>query len=170
MRKAAYPGSFDPITRGHIDIIERASLLYDEVDVLIMRNLDKKCMFTFEKRKEMIEKSVSHLANVKVILGKGLTIQMCEEIEANVMIRGIRATSDYEYEMQIATANMMLNKQIETVFLLSKPEYSFVSSSTVKEIAKYQGELSQFVNDSVKKELVEYFKMEGIDEDKSNLV
>lgn len=170
MRKAAYPGSFDPITRGHIDIIERASLLYDEVVVLIMKNQEKKWMFSFEERKRMIEKSVAHLSNVKVVLGKGLTIQMCEEIEADVMIRGIRATSDYEYEMQIATANMMLNKKIETVFLLSKPEYSFVSSSTVKEIARYHGELSQFVDDSVKAELIEYFKMEELNEAKSNLV
>ena len=158
MRTAIYPGSFDPITRGHLDIIERTAKLYDKVYVLMMENGEKQYMFNVEERCEMIRESILHLNNVRVVVGKGLTIHMAEQLKADALIRGIRATSDYEYEVQIATANMMLNHKIETVFLLSKPEYSFVSSSTVKEIGRFNGELTQFVTDFVKDKLVERFK------------
>lgn len=157
MRKAMIPGTFDPVTKGHLDVIERSSLLFDEVYVVIMENVSKKPLFSNEERIEMIEREVSHLQNVKVLVGNGLTVKMAKELGACAMVRGIRATSDYEYEVSIATANMMLEKDIETLFLLSKPEYSFVSSSTVKEIAKFHGELDKFVSEYVKCKLEEKF-------------
>lgn len=155
MNKAIYPGSFDPITKGHLDIIERSSRLYDELIIAIMHNPAKKHLFNVEERKQMIEQEVAHLDNVKVVIGEGLTVNFAQGLGCQVMIRGIRATSDYEFEMQIATANMYLNKKIETMFMLSRPEYSFVSSSTVKEIASYQGELGAFVSEHVKQRLIE---------------
>lgn len=157
-RKAVYPGTFDPMTRGHLNIIERASALYDEVVVLIMYNGGKKCTFTELERKEMIEKETTHLSNVKVHIGQGLTIHTTAALQADVMIRGIRATSDYEYELQIATANMMLDPKIETVFLMSRPEYSFVSSTTVKEIAMFHGELNKFVTPFVEQQLIKKYQ------------
>ncbi len=157
MRKAMIPGSFDPITKGHLDVIERCSQLFDEVIVVIMENAHKKALFDEHERKEMIEHDISHLSNVRVEIGSGLTIEMAKKLGVCAMIRGIRATSDYEYEVQIATANMMLEKKIETMFLLSKPEYSFVSSSTVKEIAMFHGELSHFVSDNVAAKLKEKY-------------
>ena len=158
MRKAMIPGSFDPVTRGHADVIERSAALFDEVDVVIMENTNKKSLFTKEERKDMIEQEVAHLKNVKVLIGEGLTVNMAKKLDASAMIRGIRATSDYEYEVSIATANMMLEKDIETLFLLSKPQFSFVSSSTVKEIAKFHGKLDSFVSENVRKKLEEKFQ------------
>jgi len=153
--KAIYPGTFDPITYGHLDIIERASKLYDEVSIVIMKNEGKKCLFSEEERKEMIENLVSNLENVNVTIGEGLTVDYAHRNNANVLIRGIRAVSDYEYELQLATANMALASDIETVFLLAKPEYSFLSSSTSKIIAKNGGDLSKFVPNEIAKKLYE---------------
>ena len=157
MKKAVYPGSFDPITNGHVDIIERASYLFDEVVVVIMENAAKKSLFTKEERVQMIQDEVAHLSNVSVLVGSGLTVKMAKQLGVNAMVRGIRATSDYEYEVSIATANMMLEKDIETMFLLSKPEYSFVSSSTVKEIAYYHGQLDKFVSKNIEDKLREKY-------------
>lgn len=154
---AVYPGSFDPITYGHIDIIERAGKLYDELIILIMTNDEKSGTFSLEERKDMIEKCVGHLPNVKVAIGTGLTVDAAEKLNGKVLIRGIRAVSDYEYEMQLATANMILKPDIETVFLLAKPENSFLSSSTSKTIAKNKGDLSCFVPSYVQEKLEEKF-------------
>lgn len=158
MRKAIIPGTFDPVTLGHLDVIERCASLFDEVIVVIMENVAKKPFFTNEERVEMIEHEIAHLNNVHVIVGSGLTVNMAKKLGACAIVRGIRATSDYEYEVSIATANMMLEKDIETLFLLSKPEYSFVSSSTVKEIAKFHGELNRFVSNNVKNKLEEKYR------------
>ena len=136
--KVCYPGTFDPITAGHLDIIERASNKFDEVIVLIMQNPRKKCMFTAEERKYMIEKCVKG-NNIKVEIGTGLTVEYAKKLGASAIIRGIRAVTDYEYELQQATANMKLESSIETLFLIAKPEYSFLSSSVVKEIAMNGG-------------------------------
>ena len=158
MSKAMIPGSFDPITKGHVDIIERTSHLFDEVVVVIMENAAKKSLFTKEERVQMIQDEVSHLENVSVLVGSGLTVKMAKQLGANAMVRGIRATSDYEYEVSIATANMMLENDVETMFLLSKPEYSFVSSSTVKEIAYYHGDLDKFVSKNIEEKLREKYE------------
>ncbi len=158
MRRAMIPGTFDPITKGHLDVIERISKLFDEVIVVIMENAAKKPLFSKEERIQMIEHEISHLDNVKTFVGSGLTIETARQLDVHAMVRGIRATSDYEYEVSIATANMMLNKEIETMFLLSKPEFSFVSSSTVKEIAMHHGDLKHFVSETVEKKLQEKFQ------------
>lgn len=158
MTKAMYPGSFDPITEGHLDIIKRASGMFDEVIIAIMKNPKKKATFTEEERKAMIEKCTADLKNVKVVIGHGLTVRLAKEMGCVALIRGIRAVADYEYELQQATANMMLDSTIETVFLVARPEYSFLSSSVAKEIAYYNGDITGFIPDcimeEVKKELM----------------
>lgn len=154
MIKAMYPGSFDPITAGHLDIILRAASMFDEVVIAIMKNPKKRATFSEEERKRLIEKCTQHLKNVKVVIGTGLTVNLAENMECKVLIRGIRAVADYEYELQQATANMMLNEKIETVFLVARPEYSFLSSSVAKEIAYYQGNVSGFIPKEIKEEVL----------------
>ena len=146
--KACYPGTFDPVTKGHLDIIERAAGLYDEVIVLIMRNPRKNCTFTEEERKSMIEtclKGQPYADKVRVDIGSGLTVEYVKKSGAKTIIRGIRAVSDYEYELQQATANQILAPEIETLFMIAKPMYSFLSSSVVKEIALNGGEIAPYI-------------------------
>lgn len=145
MIKVMYPGSFDPITIGHVDLIERCSRMFDEVIVAIMVNDSKNYLFTKQERKEMIEESVSHLSNVKVVIGEGLTVNFAKEMGCHVLVRGIRAVMDYEAELQQATANRTLDEDIETLFLVASPKYSFVSSSLARTIASYGGDLKPFV-------------------------
>lgn len=149
--KACYPGTFDPITNGHIDIIFRASRMFDELVVLIMNNPRKTCLFSPQERKELIEESLRSLdmGNVKVEIGSGLTVNFAKEIGCQVMIRGIRAVSDYEYELQTATANLALDPSIETLFLIAKPEMTFLSSSVVKEIALNGGDIGFMVPEEI---------------------
>lgn len=155
---ALYPGSFDPITYGHLDIILRAAKLFDKVIVLIMLNEQKNGTFSYQERKKMIEQCTSSLGNVEVHVGSGLTVDYALKVKADVLIRGVRAVSDYEYEMQLATTNMALNSEIETLFLMAKPEYSFLSSSTAKTIAKNGGDLSYFVPANVAEKLYKKYK------------
>ena len=156
---ALYPGSFDPVTYGHLDIIERASQLFDKLIIVIMENDEKKPAFSSSHRKELLEKCISHLPNVSVKVGSGLTVDFAREHNCQVLIRGVRAVSDYEYEMQLATANMTLQPDIETIFLLARPQYSFLSSSTAKTIAKNGGDLSKFVPEIVAEKLTEIYKI-----------
>lgn len=158
MSKAIYPGSFDPITYGHLDIIQRASRLYDEVVIVIMPNEGKKPLFSVARRRQMIAENIKELGNVSVAVGSGLTVDYAHKVKAEVLLRGIRAISDYEYELQLATANMMLAPDIETIFMLSKPEYSFMSSSTVKTIARNHGDISKMVPPSVWTQLKKEYK------------
>ncbi|MBO4218751.1 MAG: pantetheine-phosphate adenylyltransferase [Erysipelotrichaceae bacterium] len=155
---AIYPGSFDPITYGHMDIIERAAALVDKLIIVIMANDEKSGTFSFAERKEMIEQAVTHLDNVSVVIGEGLTAEFAGKVGAGVIIRGIRAVSDYEYEMQLATANMTIAPEVETVFILAKPQYSFLSSSTAKTIAANNGPLESFVDDYVAARLREKYR------------
>ncbi|MEG0177420.1 pantetheine-phosphate adenylyltransferase [Anaerorhabdus sp.] len=150
MKIACYPGSFDPITNGHLDIIKRASKVFDEVYVTIMVNPKKKVTFSEQERKEMIESCIKDLPNVKVVIGNGLTVDFATKLNATALIRGIRAVADYEYELQQATANMMLNENIETFFFVARPEFSFLSSSVAKEIAINGGDISKFIPDAIK--------------------
>lgn len=159
--KACYPGTFDPLTNGHLDIIERAANIFDEVVVLINHNPRKHCLFTVEERKEMIEKSISTLSNaskITVMVGKGLTVNIAENIQAKTMIRGIRAVTDYEFELATATANMKINPNVETFFLIARPEYTFLSSSTVKEIAMNDGDITEFVPKPILVDVVKRLK------------
>jgi pantetheine-phosphate adenylyltransferase len=159
MRKAIYPGTFDPVTLGHNDIIHRASHLVDELEVVIMHNPTKSsATFSVEERLAMIKAIIKDLPNVSVSAQSGLTVDYAAQVHANCLIRGIRAVSDYEYELQQATANMNLAPNIETIFLITRPEYSFLSSSTVKQIALNKGDISRFVPESVKTMIIEKFK------------
>lgn len=158
MSKAIYPGSFDPITKGHLDIIERASKLFETLVVVIMENPQKNYLFTQEERLAMLQDACNQFSNVVCCIGEGLTVNFAKKQNAVAIIRGIRAVADYEYELQTATTNMMLAESIETVFLLSKPNYSFLSSSVVKEVAKHHGELDCFVSADVKQKLENKFK------------
>lgn len=157
MRIAIYPGSFDPITKGHLDIIQRASTIFDKVIVVIMKNERKKYLFSEEERLDMIQHACAEMKNVQCEVGHGLTVRYAQEKNACAMIRGIRAVLDYEYELQTATANMWLDENVETVFFLAKPEYSFISSSTVKEIASYGENVDHFVDAYTAQKLKEKF-------------
>ena len=151
MKKAIYPGTFDPITLGHLDIIRRASTLIDQLEVVIMRNPNKSNSdFSVEERLDMISAVIQEFSNVTVSAQTGLTVDYAKISGANILIRGIRAVMDFEYELQQATANMVLAPHIETVFLLTRPQYSFLSSSVVKQIALNKGDLSPFVPANVK--------------------
>ena len=153
MIKALYPGSFDPITLGHLDIIERASKMFDEVDVAIMHNPRKQCSFNIEERIAMIQKCTKHLPNVRVVSDNILTVDLAKKLGCKVLVRGIRAVVDYEYELAQASANMTLDKDIETVFLVAKPEYSFLSSSVAKEVAMFNGDISQMIPECIQDEV-----------------
>ena len=158
--KAVYTGTFDPITNGHLDIIERASHMFDEVTVLIMSNPAKHCLFTMDERRKMIEKSLHSLKgvnNVSVLVGEGLTVEMARKLGAVAIIRGIRAVSDYEYELMQATAYMNLTGNVETMLMIARPEYSFLSSSVVKEIAVYGGDIAGMVPDAIIDEVRQKF-------------
>lgn len=153
-----YPGSFDPITLGHLDIIERASKIYDKVIVLIMQNPSKHNVFSELERKEFIERCCKHLNNVEVVIGNGLTVNVAKKLDCHVMIRGIRAVSDYEFELQQATANLTLDNSIETLFMVSRPEYSFLSSSLAKQIASLNGDVSSCIPKEILNEFMERMK------------
>lgn len=145
MKTAIYPGSFDPITYGHLEVLETGSKIFDKVIIAVSNNCNKKGFLTPEIRKTLIEKSVQHLPNVEVDLFDGLTIEYARKHNATVLLRGLRAVSDFEYEMQLSQTNSALAEEIKTVFLITKPEYSFISSSTVKEVFLNNGDISKFV-------------------------
>ena len=155
--RVMYPGSFDPITIGHIDLIERSSAKFDEVIVAIMENDSKSGTFTMEERLKMVKMAVENLDNVKVVVGNGLTVEFAKVMECSLLVRGIRAVMDYEMELQQATANRVLDSNIETLFLVASPRYSYISSSVARELASYGADLSSFVPAFVAKEL--YKKM-----------
>lgn len=158
--KAVYPGSFDPLTNGHLDIIERASALYDEITVALLINTSKKGLLSFEERLELLKAETARFKNVKVDFFGGLLVEYCREKNIKVIVRGLRAVSDYEYEMQIAQMNRNLNDQVETVFLMTNTKYSFLSSSIVKEVAKFGGDISEIVPKSVEDKLREIYREE----------
>ena len=156
--KAIYPGSFDPITKGHLNIIERSAKVFDEVVVAITFNPDKmNFTFNLDDRLAMIQKSCAHLNNVTITTSTQLTVALAKEVGAGVIVRGIRAVMDYEKELQNATANMHLDHEIETIFFVSEPEFSFISSTAVKEIAMFDGDISTFVDPHVEDALRQHF-------------
>lgn len=153
-----YPGSFDPITLGHVDIIQRISHLYDQVVVLISQSPNKASLFSPIERKDLIEKSLSHLKNVKVDIHEGLTVDYMKSKNINVVIRGLRAVVDFEYEMTMANMNKMLAPNIETLLVFADPKYYFISSRGVKEVAQHQGSLQGLVPDVVAQALIKKLK------------
>ncbi len=145
MKTAIYPGSFDPVTLGHIDIIERASKLFDHLVIGVLNNSAKTPLFSVEERVKMIEEATKHLTNVEVQSFGGMTVDFAKACGANAVVRGLRAVTDFEYELQIAQLNRVMNADIDTVFLTTDLKYAYLSSSSVKEVAKYDGDISQFV-------------------------
>ena len=145
MKRAIYPGTFDPITNGHVDIITRASTMFDEIVVAVADNPKKRPMFTIEERIEMAKKSTRFIKNVKVIGFSSLLVDLSDEIEANIVVRGIRAVSDFEYEFQMGYANSSLKKELETIFLMPSLEYAFISSSIVRSLLPFDGKIEHLV-------------------------
>jgi pantetheine-phosphate adenylyltransferase len=157
-RIAVYPGSFDPVTNGHLDIAERAAEIFDEVVMSIAINIEKDPLFTIEERIEMLKETTKKTKIIKVDYFNGLLINYLKRKNCNVIIKGLRAVSDFEIEYQMALINKKLSKNVETVFLVCKAEYTFLSSRIVKEVASFGGDVSGLVPEIVKKKLKEKFK------------
>ncbi|MDD7305926.1 MAG: pantetheine-phosphate adenylyltransferase [Peptoniphilaceae bacterium] len=157
--RAIYPGSFDPLTIGHLDIITRMNEMFDEVIVAILINEEKKHFFTLQERKEMILKEIENynLDKVTVMIFDGLLVNFAKKVGAKVVVRGLRAVTDYEYETKIAQFNSSLYPGLETVFLLSDPRYSYISSSGVREVAHFKGDVSPYVTQNVEQEIKKKF-------------
>ncbi len=155
---AIVPGSFDPITYGHIDIIKRSAQLFDEVIVAILVNPDKKYLFTLEEREEMINESIKDFNNVKVDSFSGLLVNYAKKVNSTVIVRGLRAVSDFEYEMQLTFMNKALDDNIETFYMMANKQYSFISSSIVKGVSGFGADLSKFVPKHVEERLEKKMK------------
>ena len=160
MKSAIYPGSFDPVTYGHLDVIRRSANIFDELTVSVLNNVGKSALFSVEERVKMLEEATKDLSNVKVDSFSGLLINYAKQKNVHVVIRGLRAITDFEYELQIAQTNRKLsNGELDTVFLTTSLEYAYLSSSSVKEIAYFEGDVTPCVPDFVAKEL--YRKYHG---------
>ena len=158
MKKAIYPGSFDPVTLGHLDVIERASKLFDHLIIGVLNNSAKTPLFSVEERVNMIKEATKDLPNVEVKRFGGLTVDFAKECGANAVVRGLRAVTDFEYELQIAQLNHVINPEIDTVFLTTSLQYAYLSSSSTKEVAAYGGDISQFVTPFVEAEVKKKFE------------
>ncbi|HCT89765.1 MAG TPA: pantetheine-phosphate adenylyltransferase [Lachnospiraceae bacterium] len=157
MAKAVYPGSFDPITLGHLDVIRRAARATDELIIGILRNTKKEPLFSLEERKSMIEDCVKDIDNVTVKVFDGMTVDFARENDANIIVRGLRAVSDFEYEMQMAQTNHTIDPQVDTIFFTTSLEYAFLSSTIVKEVGYYGKDVSHYVPEPVVRKLREKF-------------
>ena len=157
MATALCPGSFDPPTNGHIDVIERASRYFDKVVVAVIANPSKKPMFTLEQRTDMLRDALTHVDNVEIGSFDGLLVDYAKERDLGVVVKGLRAISDFEYELQMAQMNSNLSPGLDTMFMTAKPEWAFLSSSLVKEVAKYGGSIEGLVPPGVAKALQEAF-------------
>ena len=155
--KILYPGTFDPLTNGHLDLIQRAEKIFGNVVVAVLENTSKNPTFNLNRRIIQINNAISHLPNIKVISYEGLTVDCAKDVDANLILRGLRAMSDFEYELQIAHTNKSLDSNIETIFLSTNTNFSFLSSSLVKEVAKFGGEIKHMVPEAVEKDLKDYF-------------
>jgi len=145
MIRALYPGSFDPVTFGHLDVIERSSKIVNELIVGVLDNPSKSALFTKEERVEMLKEVTSHIKNIKIESFEGLLVDFAKEKKASIVIRGLRAVTDFEYELQLSQTNRIINGGVDTVFLTTSLEYAYLSSSTVKEVAMFGGDISKFV-------------------------
>ncbi|UHA73989.1 pantetheine-phosphate adenylyltransferase [Paenibacillus sp. 481] len=156
-RIAVYPGSFDPVTLGHIDIIQRAAKQFDKLIVAVLNNLSKNPLFTVEERKELLRQTTSHIPNVEIDSFRDLLVNYMDDKQGHVIVRGIRSVTDFEYELQLASTNQKLNPRVETIFMMTNPKYSYLSSSMVKEIARFKGEVVELVTPEVETALREKF-------------
>ncbi len=157
MARAIYPGSFDPVTLGHLDIIQRAARNCDELIVGVLNNKSKSPLFTVDERVTMLKEVTKDISNVKIKSFSGLLVDFAREEQATCIIRGLRAITDFEYELQMAQTNSILNSDIDTMFLTASIDYSYLSSTTVKEIASFGGEIEKFVPEIVKKKMYEKY-------------
>ncbi len=157
MRTAIYPGSFDPFTNGHLDVVQRAAKLFDRVVIAVAKNHEKKPLFSVEERLELVKKSMVHLPNVTADTFDGLLVDYVVRQQARAIVRGLRAVSDFEFEFQLALMNRKLNENVETIFMMPKDTYTFLSSRIVKEIARLGGNVAVFVPDHVQTALTEKF-------------
>jgi pantetheine-phosphate adenylyltransferase len=157
MKRAIYPGSFDPVTNGHLDVVERARKLFDEVIVAVADNDEKQPLFSLEERLNLLRATVGKADNVRIAHFDGLLVEFAMENQARAVIRGLRAVSDFEFEFQMALMNRKLESGVETIFLMPKEEYSYLSSRIIKEIARLGGNVSNFVPPVVAKALAEKF-------------
>ena len=161
MLRAIYPGSFDPVTYGHMDIINRSSKIVDELIVGVLCNKAKMPLFSVEERVKMLEEVTKDLKNVRIVPFNGLLVDFAAKMDADLIIRGLRAITDFEYELQMSQTNHKLEPNVETMFLTTSIEYSYLSSTTVKEIAAFGGDLSQFVPEAVAVELRKKMSTKG---------
>ena len=159
MKTAIYPGSFDPITNGHLDVLKTSSAIFDKVIIAVAYNPEKMGgLLSVDERVDLIRKTVKDFNNVEVDSFEGLTVEYARKKDAKVLIRGLRAVSDFEFEMQLSQTNSALDKDIKTIFLTTRPKYNFISSSSVKEVISLGGDVSKFVPDVVNEYLKEKFK------------
>lgn len=158
MNIAVYPGSFDPFTNGHLDILERSMKLFDRIIVGVLLHPSKSCAFPVEKRMEMIGKVLGKNPKVEIVHFGGLLVDFCRKVKAKAVIRGLRAVSDYEYELQLASINKQLSPDLETLFLMASTNCSFLTSTIVKDVARHGGDVSTLVAPVVAKELKKHFR------------
>ena len=158
MKRAVYPGSFDPMTLGHLDIIRRAAPMFDELTVAVLNNTQKTPLFSVEERVNILEKATLELPNVKISSFSGLLIDYCRENDFHIAVRGLRAITDFEYELQMSQTNRVISPGIDTIFLTTNLKYSYLSSSIVKEIAMYHGDISAFVDPDIAEKVLEKAK------------
>ena len=161
MTRAIYPGSFDPVTLGHLDIIKRASKIVDELIVSVLNNNSKSPLFSVEKRVKMLEEVVKDIPNVKVMSFEGLLVDFAKIVDAQIIVRGLRAVTDFEYELQMSQTNMVLDDDIDTIFFTTSLEYAYLSSSTVKEAAYFGADISRFVPEPVIQQVYDKLKEKG---------
>ena len=156
--RAIYPGSFDPVTNGHLDIIRRAAAISDELIVGVLNNKAKTPLFSVEERVKMVCEVTGDMKNVKIVPFEGLLIDFAQQMDAKVIVRGLRAITDFEYELQMSQTNRKLSPDVETLFMTTGLEYSYLSSTTVKEVASFGGDISQFVPEFVAEQVTEKMK------------
>ena len=158
MRTAIYPGSFDPLTNGHLDVIERAVKLFDHIIVAVAKNESKQPLFTLDERVDLVRRCTKHIPNVEVDSFDGLLVEYANQRHAQAIVRGLRAISDFEFEFQLALMNRKLNEKVETIFMMPKDTYTFLSSRIIKEIARLGGDITAFVPTQVRTVLLEKLK------------
>jgi pantetheine-phosphate adenylyltransferase len=158
MRTAIYPGSFDPLTNGHLDVLQRAAKLFDRVIVAVAKNEGKNPLFTLDERLALVKEAAAHLPNVEADTFEGLLVEYVVQKKAQAIVRGLRAVSDFEFEFQLALMNRKLNENVETIFMMPKDTYTFLSSRIVKEIARLGGDVGQFVGPNVQTALRNKYK------------
>ena len=163
MLRAIYPGSFDPVTYGHLDVIRRSARLVDELIIGVLNNKAKSPLFSVEERVKMLKEVTEDIPNVKIIPFEGLLVDFARKMDAGMVIRGLRAITDFEYELQMAQTNHKMAPEVDTAFLTTSLEYSYLSSTTVKEVAAFGGDISQFVPDIVADRITEKMKKESGD-------